>query len=164
LNVISGSEELCASELSDGDDGPDDLSISGRERPIELTEVMDSKASQLTVKQATKLKAVVQRFAGVFADKPGCAVGFEYSIRLKPDARPVAQHPYRLSPIHKQLLQQGVRQMLADDLIEPASQEWASPVIVIPKSDGTARTVIDYRKCNTMIEGDTFPWLEWTTC
>jgi hypothetical protein len=156
VNGGSDTEQLFPNEPPDEDEG-DEMSMSGRQQAGDFVTLVRDKTKHLSDPQAAEMQALLYRHASVFADRPGCAKEFEYHIRLKPDARPVAQHPYRLSPTHKQLLQQEIKQMLEDDLIEPAGQEWASPVIVIPKADGTARSVIDYRKCNTMIEGDTFP-------
>ena len=42
-------------------------------------------------------------------------------------------------------------------VIEPATKEWASPVVFVPKSDGTLRFCVDYRKLNAMKIRDSYP-------
>ena len=42
-------------------------------------------------------------------------------------------------------------------MIEPSHSEWSSPAIIVPKPDGSIRCVIDYRKVNNLIEGNSFP-------
>lgn len=52
--------------------------------------------------------------------------------------------------------------MIEDDIVEPTSSPWSSPLLIVPKkSDSTGekkwRVVIDYRKVNQEIEDDKFP-------
>lgn len=47
--------------------------------------------------------------------------------------------------------------MLDNDIIEPGTSEWASPCLLVPKSDGSWRLCTDYRKVNTLTVSDCFP-------
>ena len=47
--------------------------------------------------------------------------------------------------------------MLATGVIEPSISEWASPVCLVKKPDGTYRFCIDYRKVNAVSRKDAFP-------
>ncbi|BES97074.1 Hypothetical protein NTJ_09888 [Nesidiocoris tenuis] len=38
--------------------------------------------------------------------------------------------------------------MVEQDVIEPSKSPWASPVVLIPKKDGSTRFCIDFRKVN----------------
>ncbi|KXZ57070.1 hypothetical protein GPECTOR_5000g1297 [Gonium pectorale] len=64
------------------------------------------------------------------------------------DAAPIAQHPYRLSPREKKAVDEEMAKMMADGVIEPSSSPWVSPVVVVPKKDGSLRPCVDMRRVN----------------
>ena len=47
--------------------------------------------------------------------------------------------------------------MLEHSVIEPTTSPWASPMVVVPKKDGTAQICVDYRRLNAMMDMDAYP-------
>ncbi|XP_043492374.1 uncharacterized protein LOC122517843 [Polistes fuscatus] len=91
-----------------------------------------------------------------------------YKPNTKPDARtetkikltdniPVCSKPRRLAPKEKKIVTQQLDEWLDEGMIQPSTSEYSSPVVVVPKKDGTYRVCIDYRKLNAKVIRDRFP-------
>ena len=81
----------------------------------------------------------------------------EHRIDLVPDARPIASPPYRAGLKAREAEQTEVNRMLEAGVIEPAQSAWASPVVLVPKPDGSLRFCVDYRRLNAVTIRDSYP-------
>ncbi|GFX17828.1 retrovirus-related Pol polyprotein from transposon 17.6 [Trichonephila clavipes] len=70
---------------------------------------------------------------------------------------PVAVPPYRMNPSKKEILKQEIDRLLSEGIIEECESPYASPVVLVPKPNGTFRLCIDYRKLNEITVADTYP-------
>jgi hypothetical protein len=115
---------------------------------------------ELSTEDQAKLQEVLQEYKSIFSfskkDIRACTFGY-HDIQLRPDAKPKACKPYRHSPKERKIIEEEVAKMLELGLIEPSTSEWASPVVLIGKKDGSTRVCLDYRYQNSQTVPDTFP-------
>ena len=73
------------------------------------------------------------------------------------DEVPIFQRPYRKSLKEREIIQNEVKTMIDNDIIEISTSPWSSPVVLIPKKDGSKRFCVDYRKLNQKTITETWP-------
>ena len=73
----------------------------------------------------------------MFSGKLGTIKVAKHHIKLKPGTAPIHQAPYRAGPDKREKIRAEIEYQLKAGVIEPASMEWASPVLLAPKKDGT---------------------------
>ncbi|GFS97537.1 retrovirus-related Pol polyprotein from transposon 412 [Trichonephila clavipes] len=70
---------------------------------------------------------------------------------------PIKQHRRR-QPFSKQEdVQKLIKVMKDNDVIEPSSSPWASPIVLVRKKDGSTRFCVDYRRLNDVTKKDRYP-------
>ena len=73
------------------------------------------------------------------------------------NSQPIKQRPYK-NPLALQAeLDKQINDMLEAGIVSPSSSPWSSPIVIVPKRDGSQRICIDYRKLNKTLIKDSFP-------
>ena len=128
--------------------------------PLWFEKMFDLRSSTFSPEQKRKLLDLLWDYQDIFS-YPGkyldCTDLVEFEIKLKPDARPFKARPYRSNPHVRREVRRQVEDMLQNDIIEPSTSQFGSPVLLVTKPDGTYRFCIDYRKLNAMTEIDCHP-------
>jgi len=107
--------------------------------------------------QRTRIMRVLEKHETVLAGKLGTVKATEHRINLKPGSKPVNMPPYRAGPLKRDQIREQIEYQLDAGVIEPAQTEWASPVLLAPKKDGTQRFCVDFRRLNAATIPDTYP-------
>jgi len=110
----------------------------------------------LTAEQKNQLEAVASEFPSIFKSTPGRTSLVEHSIHIG-DAAPVRQTAYRLPYSKRRDVRLELDKMLENGIIVPSTSAWASPIVLVPKKDGTTRLCVDYRKLNSVAKFDAYP-------
>ncbi|GFS70735.1 transposon Tf2-8 polyprotein [Trichonephila clavipes] len=90
--------------------------------------------------------------------KPEKTASTDVTMRISlKDEEPVCQHPRRLAFTERQEVNKQIEEWLNKGIIRPSSAEYASPIVMVKKKDGSSRMCIDYRKLNQKLVKDKFP-------
>ncbi|KZS07756.1 Uncharacterized protein APZ42_028454 [Daphnia magna] len=73
------------------------------------------------------------------------------------NSTPIHQPPYKSAWKQREVIESQVQDMIRDQVIEPSSGPWASPVVLVKKKDGSWRFCVDYRKLNAVTTRDVYP-------
>ncbi len=106
----------------------------------------------LSPRQLTDLAQLQADFADVFSPLPGRTDLVKHHIETLP--REVA---YRLPEHKKNVVREELKAMLNLGVIEESHSDWASPIVLVPKTDGSVRFCVDYRKVNAVSKFDASP-------
>nr|XP_023907237.1 uncharacterized protein LOC112018933 [Quercus suber] len=106
-----------------------------------------------------EVTALLQEFKGVFTTPMGLPPvrGHEHQINLKEDTQPICQRPYRYPYYQKNEIEKIVKDLLEVGFIQNSQSPFASPVLLVRKSDGSWRMCIDYRALNQATIKDKYP-------
>ena len=91
----------------------------------------------------------------VFCNLPGKTNVCQLQIKTG-DALPVASHPYRIPDRLKEGVRVEVQKLVDLGIAVPSISPWASPVVPVPKSDGSVRVCVDYRRLNELTVSDPY--------
>ncbi len=110
----------------------------------------------LSPSQLTDVARLQREFADVFSPRPGRTNLIQHHIETEPGVV-VRSRPYRLPEHKKKVVQSELEAMLEMGVIEESRSDWASPIVLVPKTDGSVRFCVDYRKVNAVSKFDAYP-------
>ncbi len=148
--------QFVAAEVEDGLPCLDPTVLQGRLTNSESLRNLHVLLSHLSESKQTDLSKLIGLYPCLFNDTPTQTHVIEHDIDVG-DAQPVKQRFYRVNPEKRKYLEAEIRYMLDHGIAEPSSSSWASPCLMVPKSDNTPRFCTDFRKVNAVTKPDSFP-------
>ncbi|XP_078793179.1 uncharacterized protein LOC144987743 [Oryzias latipes] len=94
--------------------------------------------------------------AELFKETPGFTTLVQHKVHLKEDAVPRRRY-YRIPERLVVKLEKEIELMLKLGVIEPSTSGWCSPVVLVPKKDGSLRFCIDFRYLNAVSKIQSYP-------
>ena len=155
------------------DTGPNEVSDSVTKTQSETTKHEATKASSsknkphhevkideayLTNEQLQIVRDLLENKSNVFATKteaPGKALNVSHKIETGENL-PLHQPKYRTSHQDRPIIASHIKDMLEKKIIEPSRSPWSSPIVLVPKKDGTIRFCVDYRRLNSVTKKDSY--------
>jgi hypothetical protein len=108
------------------------------------------------------VQPLLQTFAEVFEepsglppDRPDCPV--EHHIDLEPGAKALARSPYKMSGPELAALRDILKDFSEKGFIQRSSSNFAAPVVLVMKPDGTYRFTCDFRGLNAISVKQAYP-------
>ena len=118
----------------------------------------NSNIHSLTPQQKAQLEKMINLFPNFDKEGLGKTNVLEHTILIEPNARPVKQRYFSISPAVEEKVHAEVDNMLALGVIEPAPPNcpWSSPVTIAQKEE-KFRLCLDSRKLNKVTIKDAYP-------
>jgi hypothetical protein len=123
---------------------------------------IDCDLTQLTKHEQVALLSLLTEYKDVFAQNSGdiglCTLpGCEHKIEVQEGTKPIRLPPHRVTPPLRAEVERQTNQMLEQGIIRPSSGEWASPVVMARKHDGSLRYCVNYKKLNAVTITQAYP-------
>lgn len=111
---------------------------------------------QLGPKQQDQARLVLRQRQDMFSTKPAYTTMAVHRVETL-EQPPIRQAAYQVPESVREGMRQEIKDMLDLGVIEPSNSPWASPVVLVPKRDGTTHFCIDYRQLNDCTTTDAYP-------
>ena len=105
-----------------------------------------------------QLNALCEEFVAIFWGDARFTskIAHDHQITLLPGTEPVNMRPYRHPWEQKNVIEKMI-EMLADGIIRHKRSLYASPIVLVKKTNGTWRMCLDYRALNRRTIKDKYP-------
>ena len=134
-------------------------SLCETERLQQLFSVLKLPEESLDDDQLCQLRQLIAKTAKVFAlddSELGYTDQVQHHVETG-DTPPIKQSVRRVPFVHRARIAKMVEDMEKQGVVRRSSSAWSSPVVLIPKKDGSYRFCVDYRKLNSVTKKDVYP-------
>ena len=124
------------------------------------SEILDSLPQflhHLDERQRSDIGDILTKYQEVCSDEPRECTVMSHDIQLVHDVKPIKQNFYRMSAEKTRALRDEVKYLVDHNLATVSRSPWASPCLLVTKSNGSNRLCTDFRKVNAQTIKDSYP-------
>ena len=162
--VLLGVIEPCESEPTTGCADVHAMSAvvqaeQSNERKEQLKTLLNLSETGHSTKELDQLQQTVLEAENVFAltdGELGCTGVVKHHIDTEGHP-PIKQQVRRTPFIQHKKIAQMVADMETHGIIQPSVSSWASPIVLVPKKDGSTGVCVDYCRLNAVTRKDVYP-------
>ena len=128
-------------------------------RVAEIQELLAIEELAIEIDERSQLTELIEEFQDVFVLSPaelGHTNVVERTIDTG-DSAPLRQPPRRIPFALRVKVDEMVKDMMTQGVIQQSSSPWASPIVLVSKKDGSTRFCVDYRRLNSATKKDVYP-------
>ena len=90
-------------------------------------------------KHRSRIERILEPYEEMLNGRLGVLKSMENRVQLAPVSKSVHQALYWAAPLQRQIEKKKIDKMLEKEVIEPATKDWASPIVFDPNSEGSLR-------------------------
>lgn len=127
--------------------------LSGNDVTPSVSAIQDIQS--LAPGERKRLDDLVDEAFHEMGDKIGCTHLVEHIIQT--NSPPIKQRYYPISPAMQKIVNEELDFMLENDIVEPSSSPWSSPIVMVQKKNGKWRFCVNYKRLNAVSTPDAYP-------
>ena len=153
--LLSAEANVTVDEETDTEEfGLDGCAFPTAKQPQSYNDVSVSDA--LTSEQRAEVEALIEQYPDVLTSVPGRTDLIQHDIKLS-TSEPIRSKGYQVPFKTRDVMDSEIKEMLELGIIEKSVSPYSSPVVLVPKKDGSVLFCIDFRKLNIVTEFDAEP-------
>ena len=142
--LLSAEANVTVNEETDTEEfGLDDCVFPTAKQPQSYNDVSISDA--LTSEQRAEVEALIEQYPDVLTSVPGRTDLIQHDIKLS-TSEPIRWKGYPVPFKARDVMDSEIKEMLELGVNEKLVSPYSSPVVLVPKKDGSVRFCIDFRK------------------
>ena len=154
-HCLLSAEAIESADDDDIEDFPlDDCTFPTAQKPESFRDV--SISNTLTSEQRKEVETLMKQYPDVLSSLPGRTDQIQHDIKLL-TSEPIRTKGYSIPYKTRSVMETEIQDMLDLGVIEPSISPYSSPIVLVPKKDGSVRFCIDFRKLNKVTEFDAEP-------
>ena len=155
-HCLLSAEAIESVDDEDNEDFPlDDCTFPTAKKPESFRDV--SISNTLTSEQRKEVETLMKQYPDVLSSLPGRTDQIQHDIIKLLTSEPIRTKGYSIPYKTRSVTETEIQDMLDLGVIEPSISPYSSPIVLVPKKDGSVRFCIDFRKLNKVTEFDAEP-------